>query len=1020
MSRQHAPVTRDEYKTRGQLLAELQDLREQMAVLRSCEEAPYRLASIVDSSDDAIIGKTLDGIITSWNKSAERMYGYSAGEAIGRPIEFIVPGDRKGEVMDILVKIRRGEHVEHYETVRETKDGRKIDVSITISPIIDHSGQIVGASTIARDITGSKQAEEALRESKIRFQALIRNSSDIIRILDRNGLIIFDSMSSQKLLGYPPGYTLGRSPFDFVHPDDLNRVQNDLGEVYDNKNSGRPTEFRIRKADGEYLDVETVGKNMIGVPGVDGILITTRDITGRKQAEEALRESEERLRRMSRAGHVGLYEWNVDRDRMYFSPEMYELYGIDPSSSLTFDTWFGRIHPDDCEAVRRMMADAHEKARSTPGFSAQFDYRVVHPDGKVLWLMVTATYSLEDNDLISRGAVRDITERKLAEEELMASVAKFKALFDSAGTAIFIADAATGEIIDCNSKAQELIGRTHEEILGLNQTQLHPAEMAAERHEAFARNAREGKAANFETVVQHRDGRRIPVIINAVKLTINGQEVMVGLFLDITERRRAEEALRESENKFRVVAETSPASIFLYQGDKYIYVNPMAEALTGYSRDELLAGDSWGWVHPEFQELVKDRSKRRQQGDRLPGQYEVKYRAKDGREGWVDFTTGIIEYGGKPAGLAMALDVSERKRIERALQLTQFSVDKASDEIFWMDSNGLVIYVNDVTCNILGYSRDELLGMCVWDFDPTYSPEIWLASFSDLKKNGFLTFETKHRTRDGVVFPVEITSNYFEYEGKEYCFAFVRDITERKRVEEELKAAKLQAELYVDLMGHDINNMNQVSMGFLELAHDIIEMNGRLGEDNIVLLDKAMDSLKNSSQLIDNVRKMQREKMGMYEPQALDVGMVIQDAMKQFDKVPGRNVKITYDQYTRHYVRANDLLKDVFINLIGNAVKHSRGPLVINIRANSVIFGGKPYCRIDVEDNGPGIPDTLKETLFDRLNLTATRAKGKGFGLCLIKMLVDDYQGRFGVEDRVPGNYMKGARFVVMLPAIEK
>ncbi len=111
---------------------------------------------------------------------------------------------------------------------------------------------------------------------------------------------------------------------------------------------------------------------------------------------------------------------------------------------------------------------------------------------------------------------------------------------------------------------------------------------------------------------------------------------------------------------------------------------------------------------------------------------------------------------------------------------------------------------------------------------------------------------------------------------------------------------------------------------------------------------------------------------------------------------------------------------DVFTNLIGNSVKHSQGDLTVNIRVDEAADDGVKYCRVDVEDDGPGIPDQLKSTLFDRLNLTTTRAKGKGFGLCLIKMLVDDYHGKFWVEDRVAGDYTKGARFVVLLPAVEE
>jgi signal transduction histidine kinase len=266
------------------------------------------------------------------------------------------------------------------------------------------------------------------------------------------------------------------------------------------------------------------------------------------------------------------------------------------------------------------------------------------------------------------------------------------------------------------------------------------------------------------------------------------------------------------------------------------------------------------------------------------------------------------------------------------------------------------------------------------------------------------------------------TPIYEDLERKTICglLGISTDITERKQAEEALRESKAQAELYVDLMGHDINNMNQISMGFLELAHNIIEMNGKLGEDNIVLLEKAMGALMDSSQLIDNVRKLQREKMGLYEPEVIDVGAMVQDAIKQFHSVPGRYINITSNTTDRCVVRANSLLKDVFVNLIGNAVKHSRGDLTVNVRMSRVTDSGKAYCRVAVEDDGPGIPDQLKETLFDRLNLTSTRAKGKGFGLCLIKMLVDDFHGKFWVEDRVKGDHAKGARFVVMLPAVEK
>jgi PAS domain S-box-containing protein len=251
------------------------------------------------------------------------------------------------------------------------------------------------------------------------------------------------------------------------------------------------------------------------------------------------------------------------------------------------------------------------------------------------------------------------------------------------------------------------------------------------------------------------------------------------------------------------------------------------------------------------------------------------------------------------------------------------------------------------------------------------------------------------------------------------AIAMVRNITDRKMMEDALLQAKSDAELYVDLMGHDINNMNQVGTGYLELVMDILTRSGKLDQNQHSLLSKSLESFMHSSMLIDNVRKIQRERRGDYEAIAIDVNDVLLEAIGQCSSATERNVSINYVPSPGCLVKANELIKDVFLNLIGNAIKHSDGPITIGIKVEKVYHNGMDYYKISVEDDGPGIPDDLKNTLFDRLNLASTHARGKGFGLCLIKMLVDDYSGMFWAEDRVPGDYRGGAKFVVVLPAIK-
>jgi PAS domain S-box-containing protein len=180
------------------------------AAVPDSEEKIAWLAAIVDSSFDAIISKTLDGQITSWNAAAERIYGYSAAEITGQSIEIIVPEDRRAELRSIHERLRRGERVPPFETVRLTREGRRIDVQLTMSPIIDAQGAVVGAAGIGRDITQRQQAEVALRDREAKFRAVIETAADGIIIIDPQGTIQVFNPASERIFGYRPDEVIGR------------------------------------------------------------------------------------------------------------------------------------------------------------------------------------------------------------------------------------------------------------------------------------------------------------------------------------------------------------------------------------------------------------------------------------------------------------------------------------------------------------------------------------------------------------------------------------------------------------------------------------------------------------------------------------------------------------------------------------------------------------------------------------------------------------------------------------------
>jgi PAS domain S-box-containing protein len=258
------------------------------------EEAKALLALIVDSSDDAIITKDLEGVITSWNAAAGRLFGYSAEEAIGRPVTLIIPDDRLGEEAEILGRLRRGIRVEHYETVRLRKDGGLIDVSLTVSPVRDAAGRIIGASKIARDITGRKRADDDLRRKSL----LLDQAFDPILAWVLGGTITYWNEAARDLYGFTADEALGRASHDFlrtVFPAGVEACEATL------RGDGHwEGELRHLTKDRVWVTVDS-RMSVVAIPGhAAWVLEANRDVTDRKRAEEALERSAERLEALSR------------------------------------------------------------------------------------------------------------------------------------------------------------------------------------------------------------------------------------------------------------------------------------------------------------------------------------------------------------------------------------------------------------------------------------------------------------------------------------------------------------------------------------------------------------------------------------------------------------------------------------------------------------------------------------------------------------------------------------------------
>ncbi len=331
------------------------------------------------------------------------------------------------------------------------------------------------------------------------------------------------------------------------------------------------------------------------------------------------------------------------------------------------------------------------------------------------------------------------------------------------------------------------LGRSFEDLI-------HPEDRPLLR-ERFARAL---KTTHTNTTVEVRihtasGDLRILEVLGVAQIE-NGHIIGVtGYARDITEHKQAEEALRASEERFRTLAETTATAIFVYSGEKFIYVNPATEELTGYSAGELLNLRFWDVVHPDFQEMIRQRGLARQRGEDVPTRYEFKIVRKGGEERWVDFTAGKINWHGQPAAIGSAFDITERKQAEEALRASEERfrayIERASDYIFSLDPQGNFTFVNQAMCLALGYRADELLGQpALRVVAPQARQEaaqvlqrIWAGETLDY-------VDLPVQTREGKTLLVQIRGRaFYRDEQLTETLHIARDITLQKQAEEAIK-----------------------------------------------------------------------------------------------------------------------------------------------------------------------------------------------------------------------------------------
>jgi PAS domain S-box-containing protein len=676
------------------------------------EIAQSQLAAIVQTSGDAIFTKTLDAIVQSWNPAAERMYGYTQAEMRGRSVSVLVPPERPGELAWIMEQLRRGETVQNFETVRIRKDGTRLDVSVTISPIRDAAGNVTAASTIARDVTEQKRTAAALREANQAMQALLDYSPLPIIVFDRDGIVQLWSPAAERTFGWSADEVIGR-PLPTVPPDKQDEFQA-TREAVARGETLIGIDASWRKKDGTPIDINFATAGIRDSQGQIARLITiARDVTERRRAEQEQRflatasaalvsslDYETTLQNLVEAAASFLCDWcTVD---VMEGKQIWRLAftHTDPDKQILLREMEARFppRPDYPHSVMEVM-----RTQNSLLFSEVPEERLralAQSEEHLTMLQALAPKSFMGIPLRARGRTfgmigfvsssRRYTEADLALAEELANRAslavdnallyrevseqreRLRVTLTSIGDAVIATDTRS-RVTFINPIAERLTGWTQVDAAGrdinevfniINEQTRQPVPNPVERV------LREGLIVGLanHTVLIGKSGVEHPIDDSGAPIR-NHQGSLLGavlVFRDITERRRTERALAESEARFRMMADTAPVMIWTSGVDALRdYFNRPWLEFTGRNMEQE-SGNGWSeGIHPADYPRYLDTylgAFQTRQG------FEIEYRLRraDGEYRWVyDHGVPRFDTGEQFAGyIGSCIDITERKRAE--------------------------------------------------------------------------------------------------------------------------------------------------------------------------------------------------------------------------------------------------------------------------------------------------------------------------------------------------------------------
>ncbi|MFZ0695166.1 MAG: PAS domain-containing protein [Alphaproteobacteria bacterium] len=879
--------------------------------------------------------------------------------------------------------------------------------------------------------------DEALRAS----QAMLATAESVAGVgswdwdIQRNKLIW--SEEHYRLFGFPPDpvYATNENWLVRVHPDDKNRVR----EATDAATFGHQPydiDYRIILPDGSERILNSkaeVFRDEVGQ--AVHMLGTIHDLTVRKRAEEALRESEGRLHQAVRISNIGIFDHDQRTGAIYWSPEQRKIYGWSPDEIVTLEKFYRQIHPQDLQRVRAAVRRAQDPAVDIP---FNIEHRILRRDGEIRWLTARAHTFFEGKGAARRavrtvGAGLDITERKLSEELLRTNEERFRGIFEQAAMGIGLV-APDGQFLQVNRKLADLLGYTREEMLRLTIRDItHPDDVLGT---TISRSRLlEQKTGNFtiEKRYRHKDGALIwvRVTVSLVSDEAGQAKYLIGMVEDITAEREMSEAVKRSQARL----DSAQRIARLGSWDHDLLTNRVTwsdEMYRIYGIERQQFGATYeaflAYVHPDDRKAAAEAAAR-SVADHKPYGMQFRIRRPDGQERIVhsQAETYFDDTGRPVRRSGSAQDVTERVQAEEALRRSEDrlrQVVRISDiGIFDHDQRTDTIYWSPQQREIYGWDPDEPATLqkyfdCVY---PEDREQIIAAVRRAHDPKGNVNFDIEHRIvrRDGEIRWITTRAHTF-FEGEGAARRPVRtvgaalDNTEHKHAEEVLRDSEMRLrqaqkmEALGQLTGgiaHDFNNLLSVIMGNLELILERAQKDTALKKLAQAALDGSLRGAKLTQRLLAYSRKQS------LQPKVINLSERLPEINTLLRPALGEQINIVIDAAADLWPVCVDpsQIDDLILNLALNArdAMPKGGTLTIeaaNVRRDDDTapdLASGDYVQLTVSDTGTGMPPEVLERAFEPFFTTKGIGKGSGLGLSMVYGFVKQSKGHIKIYSEV-------------------